>query len=302
MRNITAWLLVALTGIGCSDNLTKSKSSNNTSSNNTSTNNQNNTTSTNNTSTNNAGTNNSTIVPVDGQVVLKITKAQQISGRSYSVNLQIANGLEKSIAVSPSFFRLGVGGLELTTVDSQKSTCPSDALVSAGASVACLLVFNQVDASPDRLIYVGAGDPVVATFTAIACESCGTQNCVDLQSSFEHCGSCNNVLSGDEVCTNGVPECAQDFRRTEGFCIPDDQSIGLSPLPLDSSQTCEQICDGTGKYCEGILGRGECAEDSPFGDLEKYPGANFCETTGTDVASFTNQFGCTFEAVFCTCY
>ncbi len=238
---------------------------------------------------------------MEGEVVLKVNQAQQVSAASFVVNLQIANGLPESIGISPSLFRLGVGGLEITSVDLEQSTCPSDALISAGATHQCLIYFNEVEADPDRLIYVGAGDPVVAAFTPTPCETCGTQNCVDLRSSFENCGSCGNAVVEGETCTDGIIECGSGSARVEGFCIPDDNNIELRPLALNSNQNCFDVCNG--KDCGGVLLRGMCTEQSPFGGEEKtYPGLNFCEAMGSDVSGFADGFDCTVEAVFCTCY
>jgi len=294
MRSMIVLLVVALLGLGCGENVTKSKSGN--TSNNTTTNN----TSTNNSTTNNSTTNNSTIIVVEGEVLLKVTQALQTSGASFMVNIQIANGLPESIGISPSLFRLGVGGLEITSVDLEQSTCPTDALISAGATHQCLIYFNDVEAEPDRLIYVGSGDPIVAEFTPTACETCGTQNCIDLRSSSEHCGTCDNVVGQDQTCQDGMIECGTDFRSVEGFCIPDNNDIELLPLALNSVESCYGVCNF--KSCEGVLFRGECNGESPFGDPQQYPGLGFCESRGTEAASFATEFGCTVEAMFCACY
>jgi len=289
MRSIIALLVVALSGLGCGEEVTTSKSGN-TSTNNSTTNN----------STTNNSTNNSTIIPVEGEVLLKVIKAQQVSATSFMVNIQIANGLPESIGISPSFFRLGVGGLEITNVDLEQSTCPTDALISSGATHQCLIYFNNVEAEPDRLIYVGSGDPVAATFTPDACETCGTENCVDLTSNLQNCGMCGNAIVERETCTNGVIECDFGSREVEGFCIPDEDPVELRPL-LDNNQTCVDVC-GDAAVCMGLIYRGACAEGDPFGGGQTYPGAGYCFSTNADFTHDATLFGCTIEAIYCTCH
>lgn len=294
---ITGWILCL--SVGCGSDLVKKSGD---------TPSQNNTTDSTNGSTNtnnqNGETNNIVVIPepVEGEVTLQVQRAQEIDGASYALEIAISNGLDESISIAPSNFRLGVGPLELTSVDEERSTCSSEALLSSQGSVVCNLVFDEVEAEPDRLIYAGVAEPVVASFVAEPCERCGGNSCVDLQTSWQHCGECNRYLVEAETCVNGEIACAENYRLEEGFCVLDDPGYTLRPLPIPGNQSCLDVC-GSG-YCEGILGDLSCEDSSAFGGTEReFPGLDFCQSTGNEANELIQTFGsCTAEAAFCVCY
>lgn len=295
---VTGWLLCL--SVGCGNDLVKKAGEPPTQNN---TNNSSNWD--NNTSNNpNGETNNIVVIPepVEGEVTLQVQRAQEIDGASYALEIAISNGLDESISIGPDNFRLGVGPLELTSVDRERSTCSSEALLSSQGSVVCSLVFNDVEGEPDRLIYAGAAEPVVATFVAEPCERCGGNSCVDLQNSWQHCGECNRYLVETETCENGQIACPEFYRLEEGFCVVDDPGYTLRPLPIPGNQSCLDVC-GSG-YCEGVLGDLSCEDSSGFGGSEReFPGLDFCQSTGNEASQLIQTLGeCSVRAAFCVCY
>jgi len=252
----------------------------------------------------NNGTNNPIIIvePVEGEVSLVVQVAQQIGGSSYALDISIANGLEESISIAPTTFRIGAGALELTSVNTNQSTCASGALLSPDGTVNCTLVFDNVEGTPDRLIYTGAGELVVAAFTPRACEMCGGNTCVDIQTNRNHCGECHRAVVDTEICEGGVIKCEEGYRLMEGFCVYDEEYITLRNNPLNGNTSCFEVC-GEASYCEGVLAHATCPEGQGFGGQERsYPGLQFCEATGSDARSLAQSLGCTVQAIFCACY
>lgn len=307
MVKISVLTMLLLLGLGCGSDIQKKSGPNNNSNNPVNPNNSNNPVNPNNpTATNNVSMNNENnpiiiVEPMEGEVSLAVQSAQQVGATSYALEISIANGLDESISIAPSTFRIGVGGLELTSVNSNQSTCASGALLSPEGTVSCTLVFDEVEGQPDRLIYTGAGDLVEARFTPRACELCGGNRCIDLRTSRDHCGECNRDVVETEICEGGEIKCEDSYRLEEGFCVPDDESVTLRPLP-PGGNSCFEVCGET-SYCEGVLARASCPEGQGFGGSERiYPGLEFCEATGNDAVSLAQSFGCTVDAIFCTCY
>ncbi|MGM0558449.1 MAG: CAP domain-containing protein [Myxococcota bacterium] len=86
---------------------------------------------------------------------------------------------------------------------------------------------------------------------------CG-EFCTELDTSFDHCGSCGNVCPEGGQCNEGVCECPTGFQDFEGTCVSDD--------------TAEWICSAEANDCRDgeVCAYGMCAPNEMVAGVVKY--------------------------------
>ena len=233
------------------------------------------------------------VAPPDGQthVILEVA---------------VANGLDSSHLVGPVvFWVLGSDGLEriaspLTNL--LPTGCPSDAMLSRGASTRCELVFAVPSAlALDTLLYRDGVTSVDAEMPPVqACDRCDGR-CTDLENDPANCGECNRAAP--------LSECID----SEIIC-DDENALACQSGPETLScvvPTTPEHCGNCGNACDALSGNsGECRDGSCL-----YRAANFfgpCSSTCSQFGlscAFSEQCGnegaCNAtqtQGCFLTCY
>lgn len=144
------------------------------------------------------------------------------------VEVSVKNATQSSFALSLTNFRLVVAGLEtLAAPDSTEleNACPVAGFLTAGATISCSVAF-EISNVPERIVLASiledGGEPLrleaeLPSFER--CERCGEATCVDLRTSDEHCGACNQPVPPDaRACANGKVQCDNDDYFCDGAC------------------------------------------------------------------------------------
>ncbi len=151
--------------------------------------------------------------------------------------------------------------LDLTVADpvtsfaGQPGSFCSDALLLDPGSPSTSLLWTKVSdesASCGDSMPVGGTLPasdvdcieswIVGTDLTSSCETCGGNECIDLQTDSSHCGACGSICASGQICSGGECQgCADGLTACDSGCV--DLSTSNSHCG-----TCGNSC-GAGKEC-----------------------------------------------------
>lgn len=246
------------------------------------------------------------------------------SGKKYLVLgvMVTNNSAVESISIAYPLFSAEVdSGIEV--MGSQVSLmlqnyCAVDQKVSPGKSYTCQVAFELAwSAVPLNLWFRPSADQnVSAPIPASTCKWCGNV-CVDLSSSSDHCGACNNRAGKNAVCAKGKITCTNavhslcgndcvDLKTDSDHCGKCNNKIALdqmckngvpvakppSPFGAKCTSTCVQgfVCkeiSAISSYCtKKCTNKGQACTSTPAGT------AAFCILPDSTTADLYCGFLC----------
>ena len=226
------------------------------------------------------------------------------------LRVSMVNGDDVSHEIGPSAFWItSSDGLERpasTLLTAQlPDGCPSAALLTAGAPKQCDVAFElSLSLNLEQLRYRDSSASTAAPVPAVEyCERCGTNTCIDLARSLDHCGACDRKLSTSMHCVEGVPTCASADLIACPPLHPGADLLCETPEPMcGCGLPCEEhltSCPENACYYGEALTSGDCNERCALYDLRcvNAIGYHSYESELTDCAATADSY----SEVFCLC-
>lgn len=169
-----------------------------------------------------------------------------------------ATGACHDAATAAGSLDLSVADPEAALANAPSGTCDGEVLLVPGNASASFIMAKLGD-DPGCGDPMPPGDPLEAGLVACmaewidqargTCSTCGGPTCIDLDSSAQHCGACDEPCPAGVACIGGACACPGGTMSCGDTCV----DAGSDPLHCGG---CDQPCEG-GLFCLD----GSCADD-----------------------------------------
>ncbi len=192
-------------------------------------------------------------------------------------------------------------------------TCDGQTLLVPGDPAASFLFSKLGNTAEcgDPMPPVGALDPALVDCVAewinaanASCETCGGMTCIDLDSTAEHCGDCQNSCPPSVACVDSECACPEGTRHCGDACVDplsDPDHCGGCDGPCDEGLFC--LAGGCSSDCAGLsecdgacvnlddnqLHCGDCDSPCPAGE-SCIGGSCGCDAPPTSYAADVEPF------------